>query len=202
MQDTPHAPTIDELPSTRQLNRATLTAIAVAAVLLVTTVMPAEYGIDPLGTGRLMGLTAMGESKTQSAPVASAADEGGDLILDEPAGAQSPLGADAQEVTLTLQPGEGREVKATMKAGGEFGYEWTTADQRPIRWEFHGEEAGAKGNDYTSYEIATTKAASGSFRAPFAGTHGWYWRNDGTTPVTIVARADGDFSKFALVPDQ
>lgn len=199
MQDTPHSPTIDELPTTRQLNRATLVAAAVAAVLLVTTVMPAEYGVDPLGTGRAMGLTAMGESKTSATATESDAGDGGDLVLDEPSSAPPTLSEDAQEVTLTLQPGEGREVKATMKAGGEFAYEWKTANQQPIWWEFHGEETGATGNDYTDYEIATSNGEKGSFRAPFDGTHGWYWRNDGKTPITIVARADGAFSKFGLV---
>ena len=37
-----------ELPSSRRLFRSTLIAAAVAIVLLVTVVMPAEYGVDPL----------------------------------------------------------------------------------------------------------------------------------------------------------
>jgi hypothetical protein len=40
------------LPSLRQLNRATLIALGAAAVILVTTVLPAEYGVDPTGVGR------------------------------------------------------------------------------------------------------------------------------------------------------
>ncbi|HYW14589.1 MAG TPA: hypothetical protein VE891_00355 [Allosphingosinicella sp.] len=50
-------PAIDELPSKRQLNRATLIAAGVAAAILVTTVLPAEYGVDPTGVGRVLGLT-------------------------------------------------------------------------------------------------------------------------------------------------
>jgi hypothetical protein len=39
-----------ELPSSRTLLRSTLIAAAVAAVLLVTVVLPAEYGVDPTGS--------------------------------------------------------------------------------------------------------------------------------------------------------
>ena len=58
-------PSQADLPSSRQLLRSTAIAAATAAVLLVTTVLPAEYGIDPTGVGRALGLTQMGEIKTQ-----------------------------------------------------------------------------------------------------------------------------------------
>jgi hypothetical protein len=47
-----------EPPSKRQLAVATGIAFITAAVILVTAVLPAEYGIDPLGTGAAMGLRA------------------------------------------------------------------------------------------------------------------------------------------------
>ena len=56
-----------ELPSQRALARATLMAAAVAGVLLLTVVLPAEYGIDPTGAGRVLGLTQMGEIKVRLA---------------------------------------------------------------------------------------------------------------------------------------
>jgi hypothetical protein len=58
-------PTRSELPTTRQLLRSTVVAAVVAVALLLTTVLPAEYGIDPTGIGRVIGLTEMGEIKTQ-----------------------------------------------------------------------------------------------------------------------------------------
>jgi len=60
-------PDSQALPSTGQLVRSTLLALVTALVLLVTVVMPAEYGIDPTGVGRLLGLTEMGEIKEQLA---------------------------------------------------------------------------------------------------------------------------------------
>lgn len=52
-----------ELPSSRQLLRSTIIAVVVAAILLVTVVLPSEYGIDPTRVGRVLGLTQMGEIK-------------------------------------------------------------------------------------------------------------------------------------------
>jgi hypothetical protein len=63
-----------ELPSSRALLRSTLIAAATAAVLLVTVVLPAEYGVDPTGVGRVIGLTEMGEIKMELAREAAAAE--------------------------------------------------------------------------------------------------------------------------------
>ena len=61
-----------EPASPRRLLRSTLIALAVAGLLLVTVVLPAEYGIDPTGAGRVLGLTRMGEIKTRLAKEAAA----------------------------------------------------------------------------------------------------------------------------------
>ena len=42
--------------------------------------------------------------------------------------------------------------------------------------------------------------AQGSFTAPFAGTHGWYWRNKGETPVTVTVKTTG-FYKDLFRPE-
>ena len=70
--NTRHIPTSVELPSSQQLLKSTCTAIVTAAVLLVTVVLPSEYAIDPTGIGRALGLTEMGEIKTQLAAEAEA----------------------------------------------------------------------------------------------------------------------------------
>ena len=54
-------------PSARALLRSTVIALVVAAALLLTVVLPAEYGIDPTRVGRLLGLTQMGEIKVRLA---------------------------------------------------------------------------------------------------------------------------------------
>jgi len=54
----------------------------VALLLLVTVVLPAEYGVDPTGIGRVLGLTEMGEIKVQLAKEAAA-----DATVGSPGGA-------------------------------------------------------------------------------------------------------------------
>ena len=213
MEQQVHAPTIGELPTTGQLNRATLIAAGVAAAILAVVVLPAEYGVDPTGVGRVLCLTPMGEVKRDAAR----ADTGGGatavtasisepdevLTLDNAIAAPAAPAATAQtaEVSLTLQPDEGREVKATMATGQQIDYRWSATGGR-VNFELHGEPPGATGSEYTSYEKGTASAGeTGKFRAPFAGTHGWFWRNRGSTPVTITVSATGGFTKFALVPE-
>ena len=56
-----------DLPTSQQLRRATILAAVVAAFLLLTAVLPAEYGVDPTGLGRRLGLTQMGRLKQELA---------------------------------------------------------------------------------------------------------------------------------------
>jgi hypothetical protein len=86
-------PTRAELPASGQLVRSTLLAAGVAAALLVTVVLPAEYSIDPTGAGRLLGLTQMGEIKTQLHQEAEA-----DRLRDQttPSAPEAPAPSGAQ----------------------------------------------------------------------------------------------------------
>ncbi|HHW2549767.1 TPA: transmembrane anchor protein, partial [Pseudomonas aeruginosa] len=45
-------PTLDDLPSSKQLLRSTLIALVAAIAILVGIVLPSEYAIDPTGIGR------------------------------------------------------------------------------------------------------------------------------------------------------
>ena len=67
-------------PTSRQLLRSSAIAAAAAILILATVVLPAEYGIDPTGAGRALGLTRMGEIKLRLAREAAA-----DAAADEAA---------------------------------------------------------------------------------------------------------------------
>lgn len=60
-------PTYDELPTSARLVRATVLAVLSAMVLLVVAVLPAEYGLDPTGMGKRLGLLQL----SQAAPPAA-----------------------------------------------------------------------------------------------------------------------------------
>jgi hypothetical protein len=64
-------PKLSELPSPARLLSSTLIAAVGAAVVLVAVVLPSEYGIDPSGAGRVLGLAQMGEIKTELAAEAA-----------------------------------------------------------------------------------------------------------------------------------
>lgn len=192
MEEKIHAPAIGELPNKKILNRATLIAAAVAAVLLVTVVLPAEYGIDRTGVGRLLGLTEMGRLKRAAAKEATTTPAANLASLDYKA-------SQSAELQVPLAPGEGREVKASMRAGGQMRYEWST-DEMPVHYELHGEPRGAAKGEYSSYKIAVSKGEAGDFTAPMEGTQGWYWRNDTPMPVIVTVKATGEWADFEIVP--
>ena len=162
MEQQIHAPAIGELPNKKVLNRATVIAVGVAAVLLVTVVLPAEYGVDKTGVGGLLGLTEMGRMKRAAATPAAAT----------PAAALAPLDYQPGQVAdlqVPLAPGEGREVKASMRAGGAMKYQWST-NNLPVHYELHGEPRGGGKGVYTSYKINVSKGEAGDFTAPMEGT--------------------------------
>src|SRR3546814_17080661 len=56
------------IPSTGRLLKATALAVAVATVILVTAVLPAENGIDPTGIGTQLGLHVLGTPEEEGGP--------------------------------------------------------------------------------------------------------------------------------------
>ncbi|MFL5162643.1 MAG: transmembrane anchor protein [Microvirga sp.] len=195
--------------------RSTVIAAGVAAALLVTVVLPSEYGIDPTGAGRALGLAEMGEIKTQLAeeaeadrakdqaaptPAAPAAPEQRSSLLGSifaqlvigSAQAQTPA-AKSQEIAVTLQPGEGTEVKADMKQGAKLTYSWKV-EGGTVNHDTHG--AGPGGKEVSYSKGRGVPGDEGEITAGFDGGHGWFWRNRGSAPVTVKLTASGDFGSL------
>jgi hypothetical protein len=211
-------PSRAELPSAKQLLRSTIIAIVAALVILVTVVLPAEYAIDPTGIGRALGLAEMGEIKNQLAEeaerdralgqqgedttIAPATDQNSSLLgklvaqlLVAPAAAQAAAAARADEMTFTLAPGQGIEVKLVMAKGAQVNFAWTVSGG-VVNFDLHGDGGG----DSTSYEKGRgVPEAEGVLEAAFDGNHGWFWRNRGDADVTITLRTDGSYSEIKRV---
>lgn len=183
---------------------ATVVALIVAAVILVVAVLPAEYGMDPLGTGKKLGLTdlagASAGTVTPSVPDATIMP-----VLD-PSEKQSKWGAsptvkgafisrpnrfnyDSREITL--MPGEGTEVKYNMKQGSGLVFSWVASGK--VLFDFHGapdtKPKGVVDPDYfESYERDDSMGRDqfhATFVAPKTGIHGWFWENNTKDVVTI-----------------
>ena len=187
------------LPSLAQLGKATFAALAVAGLILTTTVLPAEYGIDPIGAGRALGLLKMnaGAPSAAAAPAIVPAAPGAPAAG---ASASPVVRTDApyrsDEMSVTLAPGEGAEIKALIRKGQQFVFNWST-DGAPVKADMHGEPENAKPNEFTTYwKEAQQTHGQGSFTAGFDGIHGWFWRNKGAQPVTIKVQVSGFHEKL------
>ena len=168
-------------PSKAKLAWATLAALVVAGVVLVATVLPAEYDIDPLGIGAALGLRVL------SAP-------GGGPIPVRPDGViahRSSYRLDWR--TFELEPGGFVEYKYRLEEGRSMVYSWTASGW--VRSEMHSEADGAEEGTAQFFEVEErTLARHGSYVAPFPGIHGWYWLNETDDTVTVTLDASGFFS--------
>ena len=208
-----NVPPQSELPSSKALLRSTAIAAGVALVLLVTVVMPAEYGVDPTRIGRVLGLTQMGEIKRALAAEAEAATAAeaaaaaqssttptGTAAAPAPgvsAAAALPVAASpaakSDLTELSLAPGEGKEVKLSMREGARVSYSWSVQGG-VVNSDTHADRPGL---DYHGYAKGQAQASdAGELVAAFDGMHGWFWRNRGSAPVTVTLRTEGDYQEL------
>lgn len=199
-------PNLEDLPTKAQLFRSSIIAGIGAVAIVVTVYLPAEHAIDPTGIGRVLGLTEMGEIKVQLAEEAEA-----DRLLDEQrakdqsssvldsvfslfvgtAHAQEAEQVWQDEVTFILEPGATAEIKMTMGAGNVAEYAWTATGGR-VNFDLHAHSGGESVN----YERGAGQTeGDGSIEAPFAGDHGWFWRNRDSTPITMTIQLRGEYNE-------
>jgi len=191
------------VPTLRQLWKAVVFAVLAATAILIIAVLPAEYGVDPTGAGKLMGFTAMSSASKQAEPaLPSTAAPAGQTQTPKASGleatailTQSEVPLRTDEMSLALAPGKGAEIKASMEKGSRFVYEWSSGGVQ-VEFDMHGEPRNAKGDEFTSFLKNIQSADQGVFVAPFAGTHGWYWENVSKVPVTIRVKVSGFYEKL------
>lgn len=207
-------PSMSELPTSRQLVGSTLIAVAGAAALLVTIVLPSEYGIDPTGLGRVLGLSEMGEIKVQLAEEAAAdrvsetgkasddAVSSGAPIVDQGSvsGKANANSADAavrsDQTEVILKPGQGAEVKVDAAKGVRIGFDWSVRGGT-VNFDTH---ADAPGISYHGYGKGKQSGGeNGTLVAAFDGKHGWFWRNRTKNTVTIILKTTGTYSDVKRV---
>jgi hypothetical protein len=183
-------PNIQLHASRKQLLYGTLAALAIAALLLVVVILPAEYGKDPTRLGGLLGLTTLGEGK------AVAAQLGNQPVMH--VHERKPYNA---KLEIALKGGEELEYKANLAHGEPMFYAWRVAGG-PVHSEFHGEPTEGKWPKgfFQSYELVKSSSeAQGSFVAPFTGVHGWYWKNLSAEPATITLEVTGYYRRLGRI---
>lgn len=217
-----------DLPTSSQLLRSTFIAIGVASALLVTVVMPAEYGVDPTRIGRLLGLTEMGEIKQQLAEeaaldaampeqsaqqgsVAETSEQPADMA-NAPAPAQefaveelfdetiaaSTADADAWTDETVLVLGPGEA--AEIKLVMQAG-ETATFEWTADRGHLNSALHGdGTAGEAISYRNGRAETShAGDLVAEFDGSHGWFWRNRSDETVTMTLKTKGEYSELKRV---
>jgi hypothetical protein len=169
---------------------ATGTALLVAGLVLVAFVLPAEYALDPLGTGAKLGLLDLGLTGQQvdalEAGKGTAAGSGTILAPQDTAFKQ-------ETITFEAGPREGFEYKYRLEKGEALLYSWTAS--APMNTEFHAEPDGAPRGYAQTYEKKDgMTGASGTLTAPFTGIHGWYWENTTDQPATVTLASAGYYN--------
>ena len=159
------------LPSRRKVLTAVAGAFVVAVALLVGAILPAEYGIDPVGTGRLLGLLALGQSQ----PFAT---EEGEYHVDR--------------AELSLYPAEWVEYFYRLDEGSNMVFTWEATG--PGTYNFHASPDGAPAGYAESFDAQDLAEGHGTYTAPFTGIHGWYWENIGTEEITIALTTAGFYT--------
>ncbi len=125
-----------------------------------------------------------------AAPEAEAAPTTGEPVEEAVAEAAAPEWRD--EISYTLDPGEGIEVKLTMEEGQVARFFWT-ANGGVVNFDLHGDGGGQS----ISYEQGrAVPEATGDLIAAFTGNHGWFWRNRTEVPVTVTLRTGGEYAEL------
>jgi hypothetical protein len=181
-----------------RLIAATLGALILAVLIVLGAILPAEFNRDPLGVGKLSGLSrlwapedqqaATGDSvaRTREYDIAFRSD-----VVEIPLG-DFLAGADKSEL----------EYKVRMRKDATLTYSWEVigaTEPRDFHFDQHGHTTPAPGQPMTvsTYRQAFGLKQQGALTAPFDGIQGWQFSNSSEKPVVVRVRLAGFYE---LIP--
>jgi hypothetical protein len=178
-----------EQPSSSSSKRKLLVgggiAVVAAAAIAVVFVLPAEYGIDPTGAGKALGLTRI------AAPPNKYLEKGlkrkGVFTRSDSAPTPEPGATDHWQ--FELGPFEAIEFKYVVEQGKPFTFFWRASGPLDFDMHAHPFEGGTALTE--SYAIEQADHLGGRYVAPFTGIHGWYWQNRTLNRVQLTLDASG-----------
>ncbi len=184
---TSHEPTIE---ANHRLAAASGAALLAAGLILVMFVLPAEYAVDPLGTGAKTGLLDLGVTGQQVQALATSASNGSSqaaiIVPQEQAFKQ-------ETVDFKVGPREGMEYRYRLEKGEALLFSWKATGA--VDYEAHAEPDGAPRGYAQSYEKGEGRTeARGTLTAPFSGIHGWFWENRSDQEVTVTITTAGFYN--------
>ena len=151
----------------------------------------AASGVDPLG------LVVTGLAQTQ--PLNPAGGQvGGPPMAVKPGGPLTESGTTykVDAIEFLLVPDQFVEYKFNLKAGALMVFNWKA--DAPVEVDFHTVPDGKPISASETFMRGTVSSGQGTYRAPYAGLHGWYWKNAGKENVKIMLNASGFFTEARM----
>ena len=150
-------------------------SVVVSIVLLLAVILPAEFDIDPLGTGAALNLLGMSDNRPAQ----------GYYRQEE--------GFRTHDVTFELAPFESVEIKYRLEQSASIMFAWSASSE--IVWDLHAEpDIGPRGYA-ESFGAGRAVDSYGNYIAPFTGIHGWFFENRHTEAVSVRLTTVGFFTE-------
>jgi hypothetical protein len=185
-------------PTAGRLGLILLAGFAVASIITVVAVLPAEFHVDPTGIGTAAGLMSLSAApEAKSAPSTAATASGAAPVQVLARAYPAPFRTDTIDIPLKAAESEGSELeyKVKMSAGQTLVYSWTVdAPPEEFYFDFHSEKRPSPKETVVSHEQAVGVARNGSLVAPFDGIDGWYFQNQSQKPVTVHLKISGFYT--------
>ena len=153
-------------------------SVIVSIVLLFVVILPAEFDIDPLGTGAALNLLGMTDERRAQGYYSQG------------------KGFRKHDATFELAPFESVEIKYRLEQSSSIMFAWSADSE--IVWDLHAEpDIGPKGFA-ESFGAGRAVDSYGNYIAPFTGIHGWFFENRHTESVSVHITTVGFFTEGVI----
>jgi len=164
---------------------ATAAAMFVAGIVLVTVVLPAEFGVDPTGTGTALGLLQIAEAEHA-------------VVLTEPV-TEEPTDTDASEISIGTRGrptlAYGQAVPAEEGPNGKPILEWNRAGANHQQLQRYRRDA-------RTFALGPFEEMEFKYRIEKDGGFVYSWTSTGKVQVDFHGEPDGQPKGYAEFYDQ
>ncbi|MEQ1557589.1 MAG: hypothetical protein ABL933_01445 [Methyloglobulus sp.] len=189
--------------------QSVLTLIAVStvtslltALLLLAYVLPAYYGIDPVGWGAKLGIigraTPLGTvvvthtAPSPSQPAAQIANPVNTAASAAVPQIDDPLAVRQDTVELTIPARQSLDYRLAMERDYDLDYHWAAKGGK-LTTELRGESDDGNVPSKTFAALKNSDTGKGFFIIPFNGKFGWHWQNKTDQTVTLRLHTKGHY---------
>lgn len=156
----------------------------------------ANYSLVVMG-GLLFLMQMHGYSHTENPEEFATAAKPATVLSTATAGQAAGQAPWQDTISIRIPSRGDKEYKLLLAEGASMEYAWRT-DGGELFYDFHGEPSGDTTGYFESFRKDTSGEDGGVLKASFAGTHGWYWKNNSWSPVTIELKVRGAYQRTDL----